>query len=1454
MPTPTAQTLRFVPLLLGWLAVPFTGSAAEWMLDHPSPTPNAIAVRPDVVLRWTSGNLLPLTNPSFEQGTNGWVVGAARLFNANSGTAPAEGTNFLGSRTNTVVRRTLELPATTDGIYLSYQLLSLSTDTGISLDRLDTPGPSIPLPIATHLAPRWRNYSADLTAFAGDSVRLNWTLPTGDNVVCGLDDIRLTTVPKGTEFVVWLATNTPAELTRVGWTDSPAWPLHSLPPDRTFYWRVDTFRNGESNAGPVWRFQTTTRLITSQVRVDPLPAELCSKQSLMLGLQIADANGFGGGSLTILPTVQALGEGIAPPEVVVTEVDLLNERMEFQNVSDRTVNLSGWSVEAVNGSPGGAGVVRFTLPAGTSLAAGERFQAHLRTAQAGSWPILRSNLALQWRTVGRAGVLLRNASGETLDAVFHTSPLVGGSLNWHVGLTTWSQWPESPIRTSGSSGQTLQRVGDRDRNGPDDWRFAASSLGQANATLTAPFVRGRGELAVESPTNSVTTDSDGRFQLPAQFQGAGTNVIVRVTARRNSTTLYEGRGGIGRVFDTCLSLTVPGPVPESAGTVPAAFTVRLSQPLAQDTVVRMKLRASPEEGVTLPAIVQIPAGSVEASGSVSIADDTAFNGERRLRLAAVAADLPAAEATLAIQDNEFASLRLEMPATVREGEETAGTLVMDPPPDRAVTVNLSTADTGRLLVQSPAGSPGILSVMPGSGRTPFRLIATQNDWIDGSKSVDVEARSGNWNTVRTNVVVTDDEARQLTAEVLPWGYLHEGADFGTLHVDLGGRFASDVPVQFRLDPPNRIALPEQVVIPGGQREIQIPIQAIDDTDTNGLANVRLIALTPGWQDATNTVTVFDNDPARFILTALPGPVAPGETIAIQIRSETIDGLRMGEVATSNGTITALDLNGQPVPVEATAFGFDQFWVTLKSSTSPARIRYSQQGAEGTTDPIRVWQEPAPDRVIQVAYDDARKQLAVAQYEGELLLVNPDTGAREGIVPPVTQTGSIAFAGEFLYAGAYQSNQVTYIELNTRTVAETWRVLSASGMPATEIPSLLPLRNRPGSVIVAARFSDRGADTLGEFIVFDGPQPRSARHRISFPGYGLMELRPGRDTNEVYAMANGRVIRLLIGEDGLSEDPRFESPLFQWWNSHYGPLLPAVTLLEPGHLFPVQDTSTGWFSSLGADPENGRIAWLENQRLALLDPLTLRIIWESPVAARPAPEYVRSPVWTGPHRWTVVSGATLLMYPDAAPDLPPGPDLRLSSQIQSRDPATRRALVRFLVENPGTLPAADPRLILQSEQLRPDDPPATQVIRFLTPVETATNALGHTQYRLGSVAPGGRLEIEAELEAPENGNLRLDAYVGSEGRDLDPSDNRTVVAERGLLPYLPLSIAVPMTPTADPAATFPTALGSTYQLQWAPTPAGPWTLHSTLTGNGQPLMILLPLEGAEVRYWKLTVAP
>jgi hypothetical protein len=64
----------------------------------------------------------------------------------------------------------------------------------------------------------------------------------------------------------------------------------------------------------------------------------------------------------------------------------------------------------------------------------------------------------------------------------------------------------------------------------------------------------------------------------------------------------------------------------------------------------------------------------------------------------------------------------------------------------------------------------------------------------------------------------------------------------------------------------------------------------------------------------------------------------------------------------------------------------------------------------------------------------------------------------------------------------------------------------------------------------------------------------------------------------------------------------------------------------------------------------------------------------------------------------------------------------------------------------------------------------------------------------------------------------------------------------------------MSPTADPTATFPSALGWTYQLHSGPTLTGPWTLHSTQIGHGQSMTVVLPLEGAAVRFWKLTVAP
>ncbi|HTH47036.1 MAG TPA: hypothetical protein VMB21_05965 [Candidatus Limnocylindria bacterium] len=213
------------------------------------------------------------------------------------------------------MQRELTLPADAGGLSFSFQVRTPLFIPSLSLEFLDSAQAPVALPLAfNYLERKWRTLGADLSAYAGRAVRLKWIFPFNDAAGWSMDDVRLTPVPAGTEFEVWFATNDVTQLTRLGRTPLPAWPLPLLRDNSHYYWRVDVVRDGQTNIGPVWTFKTDFFSQFSQVVLDQLPELICDRLSLSLGLRLADEHGFPPRSTTytVTPRVEALGEGVPP--------------------------------------------------------------------------------------------------------------------------------------------------------------------------------------------------------------------------------------------------------------------------------------------------------------------------------------------------------------------------------------------------------------------------------------------------------------------------------------------------------------------------------------------------------------------------------------------------------------------------------------------------------------------------------------------------------------------------------------------------------------------------------------------------------------------------------------------------------------------------------------------------------------------------------------------------------------------------------------------------------------------------------------------------------------------------------------------------------------------------------------------------------------------------------------
>ncbi len=739
----------------------------------------------------------------------------------------------------------------------------------------------------------------DLSAWAGKTVRLAWFFEFPDNQYWVLDDVRLTLVPSDTEFAVWLAPGSNAPLERLGWTRSAGFPLRNLVPDRDYRWRVDLYRNGQLIEGPVWRFLTAVRMALSQVRIDPLPDSLCLKDPFPLGLQVTDVYGFGGGAMEVVPEVQAFGQGVPPPRVAITEIDFQTERVEFQNLSEETVDLSQWRVGLLHAQDTQNPRIIVEVPAGSQLAPGGQFQVQLKSSAPSVWPTLRNRTEALWRLRGVGGVIIRDASGNVVDCCFHQVTPSGTPRQ--TGSVAWADWQGQPVIGAIATGTTLQRFGDQDRNGASDWQVATESMGRLNSGLAAVLLKGQGSVPVSFPAGSLLTDTNSRVTVPVQFAGSASNVVLKAVLRlRRNSIPYEGKSAPFDLSQVCLALSVSPSLAESAGTVANALKVSLSEPLPRDTVIDLEAPGSLLAGVTLPASLLIPAGARDAVGSISLTDDSLLNGPRAFNLTARGPGLPAAQATLVVEDDELATLSVEFPASLPEGGDVAGLLKVNPPPDRWVDVNLVSSDPARLVLLGSDGRPGRTAVGPGTRETAIRLVGLQNAWLEGAVTVQAQATLGNWIPGEASLVVSDDETNSLSVEFLDNGSLVEGGSPKRVRVRLGGVVKQDVPVSLSFVPPLRVQDPGPLVIPAGQSNLVLMLAPLDDDQTNGSVEITVTAKALGWMDGIRTFSLFDNDPARFVVRAPTGPIAPDEFFTVQLAAKTIDGFNLGQEVTFGG--------------------------------------------------------------------------------------------------------------------------------------------------------------------------------------------------------------------------------------------------------------------------------------------------------------------------------------------------------------------------------------------------------------------------------------------------------------------------------------------------------------------------------------------------------------------------
>jgi hypothetical protein len=351
--------------------------------------------------------------------------------------------------------------------------------------------------------------------------------------------------PPGTIYDVFLGTNADLSLSSpVGTTSgsSITLPRH-LEPDTTYYWQVlARLAPFPSEQGPVWQFHT----VGFNFLIDAIPSPQYVGEPFPLTLEARD-------ELGLLVTnyhraVTLTNHAVAPSEsmVVITEIDVTGfDRIEFQNVSGRTLDISGWKIVLYDWQTWPGPLTEFTVPTGAVSGPGGLFQLRSLPPQLppaffpGAYPSFGVPIVTGWNNNvenNPIAVLVLDALGRVVDFVCAAG--AEPALIISPLLIETNQWIGEPVLANIDGTLSYQRVGSSDANSAADWILAARNIGTNNVGLSTSFSKVFPVPFTYTPFSFVS--------------GVATAQVTMHSAVRNvafGVTDHLGRGTAGNAFD-----------------------------------------------------------------------------------------------------------------------------------------------------------------------------------------------------------------------------------------------------------------------------------------------------------------------------------------------------------------------------------------------------------------------------------------------------------------------------------------------------------------------------------------------------------------------------------------------------------------------------------------------------------------------------------------------------------------------------------------------------------------------------------------------------------------------------------------------------------------------------------------------------------------------------------------
>ena len=362
-----------------------------------------------------------------------------------------------------------------------------------------------------------------------------------------------------------------------------------------------------------------------------------------------------------------------------------------------------------------------------------------------------------------------------------------------------------------------------------------------------------GTVTIAAGQNSATVDIDAVND--AIIDGTQT---VTITA---SASGYSDGTDVVDVTDDdseALTLTI---TQESVSEFGGIATATVTRNTATTGPLIVDLMSNDIGEATVPLTITIPAGQSSETFEITAVDDAIVDGNQTVTVTATSTGFQSATDTLVIADNDLPELTLTIaPNTISEnGGTTTGTVTRNTGTSGALTVNLSSDDTGEAIV------PTTVTIADGSDSATFTITGVPDGVVDNDQLIVIVAAADNFTQGSDKVVVANEDVATLSVVIASASITEEdGQAATTATVTRNTDTSSPLTVTLNSSDTTEATVPTTVTIPAGAATHSFDIDAVDDSIADGTQAVTVTASATGFASGVDTLDVEDVNEAPVL--------------------------------------------------------------------------------------------------------------------------------------------------------------------------------------------------------------------------------------------------------------------------------------------------------------------------------------------------------------------------------------------------------------------------------------------------------------------------------------------------------------------------------------------------------------------------------------------------------------